>query len=322
MAGSNDLALLEEAHREGGGERAQGEATSHAERACDPTEHVGLVVTAQEPEPALAEANGGVELAVERQVAHVELEEGDREALCRCRVSCELQEVGRSIDSDHLDATSCKCEGCRPGPQPTSSTRMPGANARASTRNVTSCSVPLVNAFRRYAGPRNAAISSNHSGGGATPVTGRGYATPFACMGCLAPPSSPRARREVAPHAGDLVPCRQHDSVSVPPWDAPLLVVTLVVGGVVVPASTVRFEDYPLLNEGEVVSKGTVVPLERKLAHEVRHSVRDEQSARLDFERRSTRMRRAELAEQLAETRNSGTTGPAVSEEIRTEGRY
>ena len=33
----------------------------------------------------------------------------------------------------------------RPGPQPTSSTRIPGSSPSASTRNATSCSVPLVN---------------------------------------------------------------------------------------------------------------------------------------------------------------------------------
>ena len=44
---------------------------------------------------------------------------------------------------------------CRPGPQPTSSTRIPGVSPSWSTRKSISCSVPFVNAFRRYAGPRN-----------------------------------------------------------------------------------------------------------------------------------------------------------------------
>ena len=53
---------------------------------------------------------------------------------------------------------------CRPGPHPTSSTRIPGSSPSASTRKSTSCSVPLVNALRRYAGPRNSATASNQYG--------------------------------------------------------------------------------------------------------------------------------------------------------------
>src|SRR5680860_897995 len=62
----------------------------------------------------------------------------------------------------------------RPGPQPTSSTRWPGSSASASIRNPTSCSVPFVNALRRYAGPRNRAIGRNQSRFGVTsPCVGR-----------------------------------------------------------------------------------------------------------------------------------------------------
>ena len=53
---------------------------------------------------------------------------------------------------------------------------MPGCSASAPTRKSTSCSVPFVNAFRRYAGPRYVAIASNQcgvSGTGGTSVTSR-----------------------------------------------------------------------------------------------------------------------------------------------------
>ena len=59
----------------------------------DPTEDVDLVAATQEPEAALAETDGRVELVVEREVAHVELEEGHGEALGPCRRTGELHEV-------------------------------------------------------------------------------------------------------------------------------------------------------------------------------------------------------------------------------------
>ena len=51
---------------------------------------------------------------------------------------------------------------CRPGPHPTSSSFMPGANPSASHKNDTSSAVPRVNEYRRYATPACAASGSNH----------------------------------------------------------------------------------------------------------------------------------------------------------------
>ena len=48
-------------------------ATAGAQGRGDPAEHVGLVASAEQAEPALAEADRGVELAGEGEVAHVEL---------------------------------------------------------------------------------------------------------------------------------------------------------------------------------------------------------------------------------------------------------
>ncbi len=75
--------------------------------------------------------------------------------------------------------------------------------------------------------------------------------------------------------ACDLVPGREHDVVPVAAGHAPLLVVVLVVGRVVVPAAAVRLEDRSLPLEGEVVAIGVTVPLEWELAHEVGDAVRE-----------------------------------------------
>src|SRR4051812_23837979 len=57
---------------------------------------------------------------------------------------------------------------CRPGPQPTSSRRSPGWSFSSSMRKPTSCSVPLVNEYRRYAVPAWSATASNQWGMGGT----------------------------------------------------------------------------------------------------------------------------------------------------------
>ena len=71
----------------------------------DPAEHVDLVAPAEQPEAALAQADHGVELAVERELAHVEhLEASPASALGRRRVTGERDEVGRVVDADDVDA--------------------------------------------------------------------------------------------------------------------------------------------------------------------------------------------------------------------------
>src|SRR5438552_9749273 len=94
-----------------------------------------------------------------------------------------------------------------------------------------------------------------------------------------------------------LVPGGEHDAVSVAPRDAPLFVVVLVVGGVVVPPSAVRLEDRSLAQEREVVAIRASVPLERELADEVPDLARDQQATRFHLERRTGRMLRVVLAE-------------------------
>ena len=66
------LALLEEPQREIRGERAHGHRGAGSHRAADPSEHVRLVAAAEQPEPALTEADGRVELGVVRQRPDVE----------------------------------------------------------------------------------------------------------------------------------------------------------------------------------------------------------------------------------------------------------
>ena len=131
----------------------------------DPAEHVGLVAPAEQPEAALAQADGGVELAGPVEVAHVELLEG------RAR--------GRRPRPPHgPDATNSALWST-----PTTSKPAPGERERVPTRpaphvehphpglerervdqEVDLLLVPLVNALRRYAGPRKSATASNQYG--------------------------------------------------------------------------------------------------------------------------------------------------------------
>ena len=92
-----------------------------------PRDDVELVVAAAEQaEAALAQADDRVELAVEREVAHVELLELDRRGRRRC-VAGERDELGRRVDADDVDARAApSASACRPGPAPASSTRIPG----------------------------------------------------------------------------------------------------------------------------------------------------------------------------------------------------
>ena len=52
---------------------------------------------------------------------------------------------------------------------------MPGTSRSSSTRNPTSCSVPIVNALRRYAGPRKCASSLNQAPSGRGADTAADY---------------------------------------------------------------------------------------------------------------------------------------------------
>jgi len=78
--------------------------------------------------------------------------------------------------------------------------------------------------------------------------------------------------------------------------DTPLLVVDFVVGGIVVPSASVGFENRALRHEREIEVVGAPVPIERKLANEIGHAVRDQQPASFDFQRRTRRMNRIKFA--------------------------
>ena len=90
-------------------ERADGEPTAGLQRAGEALEHRAFVVAAaQQPEPALAQADDRVELAVERELAQVRgLESrvpGHAERCSRSR--CERDELGRQVDADDVDPAS------------------------------------------------------------------------------------------------------------------------------------------------------------------------------------------------------------------------
>ena len=105
------------------------------------------------------------------------------------------------------------------------------------------------------------------------------------------PESSTRvsSRRNSSGCSRDLRPGREDDSIAVTPGHAPLVVVALVVGGVVVPATAVRLEDRARPLEAEVEAVGAPFQVERELAHEVGEPVRDEQAAGLHLQRRTRR---------------------------------
>src|SRR6185312_4440053 len=67
------LPRLQVSQRERGRERADREGAAGPEGGGDAAEHGGLVAPAEQPETALAQTDGGVELPGPVQVAHVEL---------------------------------------------------------------------------------------------------------------------------------------------------------------------------------------------------------------------------------------------------------
>ena len=68
-----------------------------------------------------------------------------------------LHELRREVDAMGRDPRRAISSEWRPGPHPTSRTRIPGVRPSCSTRKSISWVVPIVNEFRRYAGPRNSA---------------------------------------------------------------------------------------------------------------------------------------------------------------------
>ena len=73
---------------------------------------------AQEAEPALAEADGGIELGVIGELAHVEYFEPSRELLGGGGSAGELDEVGREVDAGDVDTAAGERERVAPGPAP------------------------------------------------------------------------------------------------------------------------------------------------------------------------------------------------------------
>jgi len=86
---------------------------------------------------------------------------------------------------------------------------------------------------------------------------------------------------------GDVGPGREHKPEAVAGGDAPLVLVPLVVGGVVVPPLPVGLENHALAEEGEVVSEGLTALDQWMLADEAGQALHREQSSREDLELRS-----------------------------------
>ena len=83
----------------------------------DPAEDLGLVAAAEQTEAALAEADRGVELAVEREHRGRRAPRSSgREALGRRGVPGERDEVGREVDADDVEAAPGQRERVTPRP--------------------------------------------------------------------------------------------------------------------------------------------------------------------------------------------------------------
>ena len=144
--------------------------------------------------------NHRVELAVVAEVPDVQLPRTSP-AGPRCRPpSGEVEEVRRDVDADAGVPRRSSASEPRPGPQPAVEPCAPPRDPELADTKSISWSVPFVNASRRYAGPRNAAISLNHS----------------------TIPGSPTSQRDAAPAQSTTEPRRhgevhRHGEASRPP---------------------------------------------------------------------------------------------------------
>ena len=112
------LFLLQEPQREVGGEGREREPTPRPDRGAEPGDDPGVVVAAEEPEPALTDTDHRVERLLERELADVEHLEPGRQAFGGGRLGRERDEVGRQIDPGDLDPPSGEFQRVPPRPAP------------------------------------------------------------------------------------------------------------------------------------------------------------------------------------------------------------
>jgi len=91
------------------------------------------LVSAQQPEPALTQTDDSVELRAIGHLPHVALAELDRKTVGLGPASA--TKFGRGVDAHDSHAAAPELECVAAGPQPASSTRVPGLRSSASTRN-------------------------------------------------------------------------------------------------------------------------------------------------------------------------------------------
>src|SRR5262249_61372697 len=108
--GVEGLAGLEEPDGECSREGGERQPPPGSNGVGDPLERPTLVAAAEEAEPALAEADNGIEPRLDGELAHVLDLEADRQSLSRGGVTGERDEVVRQVDPDDVHAATCQRE--------------------------------------------------------------------------------------------------------------------------------------------------------------------------------------------------------------------
>src|SRR5687768_2197450 len=97
-------------------ERGDRELSSGLQGSHDPLEHIGFVTTAEQPEPALAEADHRVVSAVVRQLAHVHYLEARVQPLLLGSGASKVDELRRRVDAHDRQPPPGELQRVPPGP--------------------------------------------------------------------------------------------------------------------------------------------------------------------------------------------------------------
>ena len=133
----------------------------------DPTEDLGLVVAAEEPEPALAQAQHGVELAVVRPASGRPVLSNSRGQAIGCGGGARQgDEVRRQVDADDVEPAPGQCERVAPGPAADVEDTMSRLEPERPDEVLDLLLGPLREGVAAGPSPRNSATGLNQSRGG------------------------------------------------------------------------------------------------------------------------------------------------------------
>src|SRR5262245_10153724 len=100
------LPVLEEPDGERSGKRAERQSATGLHASRDPREHGRFLPTAEQPEPALAQADDGIEVSVVREVPDVHLDEFDGQTFGRGGPAAQADEVRRAVYPDDVETAA------------------------------------------------------------------------------------------------------------------------------------------------------------------------------------------------------------------------